>query len=63
MTTSLALASELRSHFGVGNYHISKDGEVNVKAVIPQTGRIGWMLYGYVEELRGEFDRLIQSPR
>lgn len=46
--TIQAIRNILRNAFGARQYRITKDGEIHVHGVMPNTNIPGWYLYGHV---------------
>ena len=50
MTPLCTIRAALRSLFGARQYRITRDGEIHVYGVMPNSNVVGWYLYGYVGE-------------
>lgn len=46
--TIAQIRAALVAKFGARMYRITRDGEIHVRCVMPNTNTTGWYLYGYV---------------
>jgi len=44
----------LRNAFGDRQYRITKENEIHVHGVMPNTNQVGWYLFGYVGDTQTE---------
>lgn len=48
MTSTRTIRAALRNQFGARQYRITAAGEIHVHGVMPNTGIVGWWLYGWM---------------
>lgn len=52
--TIAAIRKALRNAFGPRKYRITKNGEIHVFGLLPNTSTAGWYLFGFVGEAETE---------
>lgn len=50
LASKTAIRTALREAFGAGNYRITRNGEIHIYGHMPNSGVVGWYLYGWMDD-------------